>query len=221
MSVCFHPFGIVCFNPFCRRQYYIGSAHTLYCHPWGGRSHFTFHFTFRHGTWTFSMFSRWVTTDWCQILSQYCRWSYLPTCSNTPTQGCIIKLPRWSHNWVRGPSFASCQLFKFESLFYWVCKVLSVQQERLSSQGMSACTPVVWFVLIVVETRILAEMKIENRGKYIFHGNTFFFYQIKMMDLWMQIEGTGPIFVMNFNVHVPPPLLEISSFFFISNSRFC
>ena len=58
----------------------------------------------------------------------------------------------------------------------------------------------------VAETRILAEMKIENCGKRYFHGKKidkdtdFFSMKIKMMDLWMQIEGTKLIFIMNFSV---------------------
>ena len=49
-------------------------------------------------------------------------------------------------------------------------------------------------------------MKIENRGKINIYSvekidkHTFFSMKIKMMDLWMQIEGTKLIFVMNFSV---------------------
>ena len=76
---------------------------------------------------------------------------------------------------------------------------------------------------------------------------TFFSMKIKMMDLWMQIEGTKLIFIMNFCVldffkfttrmlqlaqilvstfkfsraAYPRTLLENSSFFFISNFRLC
>ena len=57
----------------------------------------------------------------------------------------------------------------------------------------------------IAETRILAEMKIENQGKNIFLGEKnwqvyFFSMKIKMIDLWMQIEGTKLIFIMNFSV---------------------
>ena len=57
----------------------------------------------------------------------------------------------------------------------------------------------------VVETRNLAEMKIENRWKNMFRAKKstsipFFPMKMKMMDLWMQIQGTKFIFVMNFNV---------------------
>ena len=46
-------------------------------------------------------------------------------------------------------------------------------------------------------------MKIENHGKNIFLGKKnrqayFFSMKIKMMDLWMQIEGTKLMFIMNF-----------------------
>ena len=57
----------------------------------------------------------------------------------------------------------------------------------------------------VMETRILAEMKMENLGKIYFpwkkmDKHTFFAMKIKLMDLWMQIEGTKLIFVMDFSV---------------------
>ena len=58
----------------------------------------------------------------------------------------------------------------------------------------------------VAETRILAEIKIKNRGKYILpgkkyrHAYLFFSMKIKMMVLWMQIEGTKLMFVMNVSV---------------------
>ena len=46
----------------------------------------------------------------------------------------------------------------------------------------------------IVEMRILAEMNIKNRGKNIYRGkkstSKFFSMKIKMMDLWIQIEGT-------------------------------
>ena len=49
--------------------------------------------------------------------------------------------------------------------------------------------------------------------KYIFLGKNrqayFFRMKIKMMDLWMQIEGTKLIFVMNFSVlDLPPEYLK-------------
>ena len=56
------------------------------------------------------------------------------------------------------------------------------------------------------EPGILADMKIENRGKIYFPWKKkstsipFFSLKIKMMDLWMQTEGTKLIFVMNFSV---------------------
>ena len=45
----------------------------------------------------------------------------------------------------------------------------------------------------------------KSRKKYIFRGkkinkHTFFSMNIRMMDLWMQIEGTKLIFIMNFSV---------------------
>ena len=55
-------------------------------------------------------------------------------------------------------------------------------------------------------TRILAETKMENRGKSIFSvekiNKHFFFFpmKIKMMDLWTQVEGTKPILALNFSV---------------------
>ena len=57
----------------------------------------------------------------------------------------------------------------------------------------------------VAETRILVEMKIENNGKIYFSWkkidkHTFFSMKNKMMDLWMQIEGTKLMFIMNFSV---------------------
>ena len=56
-----------------------------------------------------------------------------------------------------------------------------------------------------METRILAEMKIENRGKIFSVGKksdkyTFFPMKIKMIDLWMQIKVRKLIFIMNFSV---------------------
>ena len=62
------------------------------------------------------------------------------------------------------------------------------------------------FANFVAETRILAEMKIENRGKKYFPlekksiSILFFPMKIKMIDLWMQIEGRKLIFIMNFSV---------------------
>ena len=55
----------------------------------------------------------------------------------------------------------------------------------------------------VAETRILAEMKIKNRGGKMLRENkidkrTFFFMKLSMKDLWMQIEGTKLIFIMKF-----------------------
>ena len=55
----------------------------------------------------------------------------------------------------------------------------------------------------VEETRILAEMKIKNRGKIYFPWNKnrqayFFSMKNKMMDL--QVESTKLIFAMNFSV---------------------
>ena len=57
----------------------------------------------------------------------------------------------------------------------------------------------------VVETRILAEMKIENHGKKFSVGKNsisilFFPMKIKMIDLWMQIEVRKLIFIMNCSV---------------------
>ena len=56
----------------------------------------------------------------------------------------------------------------------------------------------------VAETRILAEMKIDHRGKNLFREKNrqanFFSMKIKMVDLWTQIEGTKLIFIMNFSV---------------------
>ena len=58
----------------------------------------------------------------------------------------------------------------------------------------------------VAETRILAEMNIENRGEKITSvgqksdKHTFFSMKIKTMDLCMQIEGTKLTFVMSFSV---------------------
>ena len=54
----------------------------------------------------------------------------------------------------------------------------------------------------VAETKILAEMKIESRGKIYFPWKKnqqayFSSMKIKMMNLWMQIEGTKLIFIMN------------------------
>ena len=68
--------------------------------------------------------------------------------------------------------------------------------------------------------------------------HTFFSMKIKMMDLWIQIEGTELMFIVNFSVlcafRMPQIVqslvstfrvvrrgypLEISSFFFMSNSR--
>ena len=55
----------------------------------------------------------------------------------------------------------------------------------------------------IVET-ILAEMKIENCGKIYFPWkkltSILFSMKIKKMDLYMQIERTKLIFIMNFSV---------------------
>ena len=56
----------------------------------------------------------------------------------------------------------------------------------------------------VAETRILVEVKIQNRRKKMSVGEKIdkhtFFVWIKMMDQWMQIEGTKLTFIMNFSV---------------------
>ena len=57
----------------------------------------------------------------------------------------------------------------------------------------------------VAEMRILVEMNIENHGKKYFpwgkiDKHTFFSMKIKVMDLWMQIEGTKLIYIMNFSM---------------------
>ena len=57
----------------------------------------------------------------------------------------------------------------------------------------------------VAETSILAEMKIENRGKKYFpwgkkSTSILFSMKIKMMDLWMQIEGRKLIIIRNISV---------------------
>ena len=55
----------------------------------------------------------------------------------------------------------------------------------------------------VAET-ILVEMEIKNRGKIYFQWKKMdkhtFSMKIKMVDLWLQIEVTKLIFVMNFSV---------------------
>ena len=90
----------------------------------------------------------------------------------------------------------------------------------------------------VAETRILAEMKIKNRGEKYFPWEKIdkhtFSYENQMMDLWMLIEVTNLTFIMNFSVlefsnlppkclklhspnfprGMPPDPIEISSFFF-------
>ena len=71
--------------------------------------------------------------------------------------------------------------------------------------GRGAPSTVPQSLELFVETRILAEMKIENREKKIFRGgkkstSILFSMKIKMMDLQMQIEDTQLIFVMNFSV---------------------
>ena len=57
----------------------------------------------------------------------------------------------------------------------------------------------------VAETKNLAEMKIENHGTKYFlwekiDKHTVFPMKIKMMDLWMQIEGRKLMFILNFSV---------------------
>ena len=97
------------------------------------------------------------------------------------------------------------------------------------------------------------EIKIENRGtKYFLWGKKstsilFFSMKMKMMDLWMQIEGRKLIFIVNFSVldffkfvsrmphiaqilvstfnsfqgNMPPAPPGYFLFFFFSNSRLC
>ena len=105
----------------------------------------------------------------------------------------------------------------------------------------------------VAEMRILTEMKIENRRTKYFpwqikSTSRFFSMKIKMMDQWMQIEGTKLIFIKNFSVldffkfdsrmpqtalilvstfklfrgSMPPdPHRNFLFFFFFCNSRLC
>ena len=65
----------------------------------------------------------------------------------------------------------------------------------------------------VAETRILAEMKMENCGK---NQAYFFSMKIKMMDLWMQIEDTTLIFIMilvcYISSNLPPECLKLHRF---------
>ena len=99
-----------------------------------------------------------------------------------------------------------------------------------------------------METRNFEEIKFENRGKVLFpwgknqEAYLFFSMKIKVMDLCRKIEGTKLIFVVIFHVlhffrfasrmpkiaqilvatfKISPDPLEISSFCFISNFRFC
>ena len=61
----------------------------------------------------------------------------------------------------------------------------------------------------IAEMRILAEMKIENRGTKYFPWKPppppppqayLFSVKIKMVDLWMQFEGSKLIIIVNFSV---------------------
>ena len=56
----------------------------------------------------------------------------------------------------------------------------------------------------IVETRILAELKIENCREIFsvekISTSILYSMKIKMMDLWMQIGDTKLIFIMNFSV---------------------
>ena len=72
-----------------------------------------------------------------------------------------------------------------------------------------------------MEMGILAEMTNQKLRKNLFSFGKnwqayFFFMKIKMMDLWMQIEGTKMIFIMKFSVQIfsslPPECLKLHRF---------
>ena len=71
-----------------------------------------------------------------------------------------------------------------------------------------------------METRILAEMKIENHGKNFFSWkkidkHTFSPMKIKIIDLETQIEARKLIFIMNFSKissSLPPECLKLHRF---------
>ena len=67
----------------------------------------------------------------------------------------------------------------------------------------------------VAEMTILTAMKIGNPGKIYFllgkiGKHTSFAMKIKMIDLWIQIEGTKLIFVISSNL--PPEYLKLHRF---------